>query len=290
MRTGGDGMDADVINIHVIGNVLRNTEGNILALTRIKGSVHLKQFPSGGSGRRDVRTNLHKGVGIIRITHHTHLNVIVGGSLVGPEAHLKVVHLYGIIQARGHQIGMVSTGAVEIDRVGSRMAVRRGRVRICRTCVIRKARPAGNHIARTGSGGCFEVFRQRNVLRHTRRVRTHHRPRTIVATAAIRTQADEIVHVRCQVIQRVWSCHRTFLGPCGAIGAVLHLPGRLTVSRNPVHRRTRCRNTRNVCVRLNTCGRQVTFGHKTHIVAVITPRSGRWRRLRIGIGAGIIII
>ena len=87
----GDIIDLYVVEVHVAGGAIAG-KGNVLAVSGIGAQGDFKQFPCAECSRSDAG-DLFKGVEIVGVGHHTHIDAVVGRGVVGGETHHQGVDI-----------------------------------------------------------------------------------------------------------------------------------------------------------------------------------------------------
>ena len=284
----------DVIHIHITGGQGRDSECDITAGARIAVRVHIHELPGGGGGRCKVLTHLHESAGIVRIGHHTHLDVIRSCGLIGVEPHLQVRHIDTRVKLRRCQIGIVCTGTVEIGGIAAGVVLGGGGVGIVGGGVVGARGPASDHIAGTGTGGAVKVLRIRNIDVRTCRAGACRTPIAVSATAADRADMDIVLRVGDEVADGVRRSHHTFGSPSGlAIGTILQFPGGFRVAGSPSHRDAAFVKPIHIDIGTNTSDRVVARNEEFHVASIGGSGHIRTGRCRVGrryIRAVIIIM
>ena len=173
--TSGSGLKGDIIHISIprTGGA-HGTDGHKAALASIGAQGHLKLIKD-GIGAHIHSGNLHKGVVVVGVAHHTHLKhgTVAGAGRPSPETHLEVANRIGIgVDARHHYDLVVAVSAcgdtvVPIKAAGAAGGVIVGRstahIRIAKIgrAVVQASPAVSESMARTATCGIiFKVLKE----------------------------------------------------------------------------------------------------------------------------------
>ena len=290
MLTGRDDVDGDVVNVHEAAVALRDAEGDIVAVAAVLVEVHRLELPGAGGVGGDVAAHLLEGAVVVRVAHHTHLDVVGRGGLVGPEAHLQAVHRDAGVKLGRSQVRIVSAGAVEIDGIAARVVLGAGKGGV-RRAVVGAGAPAVNPVVGAGVLHIVEVLRERKDVHHgAGGSGGSARPAAGFAAAADRTHADADIRVVRQTGDGVRVRDRAFGNP-HRVGGVLQFPGGLVAAGRPGHCHAVVCGSSDMRVRGDT-GQGVVAGNEE--LDIGTGRGGpgiRFVECRVGeVGVYIVVI
>ena len=181
----------------------------------------------------------HEGADVVWVAHHTHLDEVVGRSLVSLESDKQAVHLNAVVQTRRGDVGVSRGGAIEIDGVAATVVLAAGGVGVERGTIVGVAGPTAYHMAGTGARGHVKVLRKgQGYHRHTRHVRCGSDIAAVLVVATVGTQTEGIVRVVGHVVQHIRGCcHRTEGSPAAiAADFVGEFPLGLAAAGSPLHR------------------------------------------------------